>query len=99
WAAVQGIGNALATRAARVGAKETAQSAQQLKETAGDLFDASEASGVSFKPAAVETLGKRLKLAAGRINDKLRPKTAGYADELDELFKGQMSLEEFEEFR
>lgn len=76
-----------------------AKSSKELKAAAGDQFDASEASGVEFQPASVEKLGKRLKLAAGRASDKLRPKTSGYLDELDDLFTGKMSLEDFEEFR
>lgn len=69
------------------------------KAESSQLFNASENSGVRFVPQAVSSLGKRLKLAAGRINDKLRPKTAGYADEIDAVFNGEMSLEDFEEFR
>ncbi|MCA0276236.1 MAG: hypothetical protein LCH86_09540 [Proteobacteria bacterium] len=72
---------------------------RELKDASGDQFAASEMSGVSIKPKSVEKLGKRLKLAIGKPNDKLRPKTAGYFDELDDLFTGKMSLETFEEFR
>lgn len=77
---------------ARTGSKEA-------KAVSGDLFDASEMSGVRFKPDSVTTLGRRLKLAAGKLNEKLRPKTAGYADEIDQVFSGEMSLEDFEDFR
>lgn len=81
---------------ASAASKETSKA---MKAASGDLFEASEMSGVRFKPDSVTTLGKRLKLAAGKINDKLRPKTAGYADEIDQVFNGEMSLEDFEEFR
>ena len=99
------ISNSPAAKAAGKAISDTVSDATSrkassaLKQQSGDLYDASEASGVVFTPDAMGTLGKRLKLAAGRINDKLRPKTAGYADELEDIFNREMSLEDFEEFR
>ncbi len=98
---MEAVGNVISKLVAKKSAPPAAagQTSKEMKAASGDLFDASEASGVEFTDAAVEKLGKRLKLAVGRPNDKLRPKTAGYLDELDDLFTGKMSLEDFEEFR
>ncbi|GAA4108934.1 hypothetical protein ACFFTN_01525 [Aminobacter aganoensis] len=80
-------------------ASTAATTSRELKDAASDQFAASEMAGVDFNDTAVERLGKRLKLAVGKPNEKLRPKTAGYLDEMDDLFTGKMSLEDFEEFR
>lgn len=100
-AAFEVVGSKISELVARKNAAPAAatQTSRELKDAAGDQFAASEMSGVEFNDAAVEKLGKRLKLAIGKPNDKLRPKTAGYFDELDDLFTGKMSLEDFEEFR
>jgi hypothetical protein len=96
---VQGVGNAVATRATQKAVSATAPSADDLGNASQALYRASEAEGVRYQAPAIQGLGQRLKSAAGRINDRLRPKTAGFMDDVDNLFTSDMSLEEFDEFR
>lgn len=98
-ALMQTAGNALATRSARQTAAAAAPTSDDLANTAQQLYRASEAEGVRYKAPAVQHLGQNLKIAAGRINDKLRPKTAGFVDDIDGIFSGDMPLEVMDEFR
>lgn len=94
-----GIGGAVANRAARKAANAAAPSSDDLAREGRRLYDAFEREGVRYKTPAVQRLAGNLKAAAGRINDRLRPKTAGFMDDIDNLFQGDLSLEEFDEFR
>lgn len=97
--ALQSAGNALATRAARKAAQQAAPTSDDLASAAQRLYRASEAEGVNYKAPSVQRLGQNLKIAAGRINDRLRPKTAGFMDDVDNLFTGDVPLEVMDEFR
>lgn len=98
-AALQGVGNAISTRSARKAAEQAAPAADDLKSAAQSLYRQSEAEGVTIAQPAIQRLGGNLKLAAGRINDRLRPNTAGYMDDIEAMATGNMSLEAFDEFR
>ena len=97
--ALQVAGNALATRSARKAAQSATPSSDDLASTAQKLYRASEAEGVRYKAPAVTHLGANLKVAAGRVNDRLRPKTAGFVDDIDSMFNSDMPLEVMDEFR
>jgi len=107
WNAAKGAGFGAATGGAlgavgRIGARGAVPAAPTADDVAAQsraLYDASEAQGVTFKPQAVQRLSANLKLAAGRLNDRLRPMTAGFMDDIDAMSNGQMSLEAFDEFR
>lgn len=96
--AVGGALGAVGSIGAR-GAVPAAPTADDVASQAQALYRASEAQGVTFKPQAVQRLAGNLKIAAGRINDRLRPMTAGFMDDIDAMSNGNMSLEAFDEFR
>lgn len=97
--AVGAVGGALANRAARKAAPAVAPTSDDLAATSSALYAASEAQGVAFNPAATSRLGNNLKLAAGQLNEKLRPLTAGTVDDVNKMLGGQMSLKQIDEFR
>jgi len=97
--AFQMAGNALANRAANKAVQAATPTSDDLASVSQGLYRASEREGVRFKAPALKNLQTNLKMAAGRINDRLRPKTAGFMDDVDALFSGDMSLEAFDEFR
>lgn len=72
---------------------------QSLIEDANKLYKKSEAAGVRIKDKAMQRLGKNVMMAAGRQNDKLRPKAAGIVEDFADMMKRNVSLEEFDEFR
>ena len=96
--AIGAVGGALAGRAARK-SMPPAPTADDVLAQSQALYRASEAEGVRFADTGIKHLGNNLKMAAGRINDRLRPQTAGFMDEVDAMFNGEMSLEVFDEFR
>lgn len=98
--AVGAVGGALANRAGRKAMPVSATpGSDDLAATSNALYKASEAQGVAFTPAATQKLGNNLKLAAGQINDKLRPLTAGTVADVDKMLTGQMTLKQIDEFR
>jgi hypothetical protein len=97
--AVGAVGGALANRAARKAAPVAPPTSDDLAATSSALYRASEAQGVAFKPEATRKLANNLKVAAGQINDKIRPLTAGTVDDVDKMLSGQMTLKQIDEFR
>lgn len=95
---LQAAGNALATRSAQKVANTAAPTSDDLAAASQQLYRASEAEGVRYTAPAVDKLKNNLKFAAGRLNDRLRPKTAGFVDDIDSM-TGDMPLEVFDEFR
>lgn len=93
------IGGALANRSARQAANAAAPTADDLAQSSRQLYRAAEQEGVRFREPTVNVLRQNLKLAAGRVNDRLRPKTAGFLDDIDDMLKGDVPLEVFDEFR
>lgn len=96
--AIERVGRGLANRAARK-AMPAAPSSDDVAAQSQALYRASEAEGVQFADAAIKDLGQKLKVAAGDINDKLRPITSGTVDDIDNMLTGPMTLEKFDEFR
>jgi hypothetical protein len=97
--ALQTAGNALATRSARKAAAVATPASDDLKTASQSLYRASEREGVRYGAQPIQKLGANLKMAAGKLNDRLRPKTAGFIDDIDDRFTGDMSMEAFDEFR
>jgi hypothetical protein len=91
-----GIGGAMSNRGRQAA---TGPSADDLNTAANQLYRASEQEGVRFNAQATSKLGNNLKLAAGEINEKLRPLTSGTVDDIDKMLKGEMTLKQIDEFR
>lgn len=96
---VSKAGDMVASGLARRSANMAAPAADDLAVQRRALYAASEAEGVRFNGQPIQRLGVNLKIAAGRVNDKLRPKTAGFVDDIDSMFNGPLSLEQFDEYR
>lgn len=92
-------GGAIALRSARNAANAAAPTADDLAIASRRLYEAAENEGVRYGAQATDVLRNELRTAAGRINDRLRPKTAGFMDDIDNVFSGDVSLEAFDEFR
>lgn len=92
------VGGAVGRNAAKK-ALPAAPTADDVAAQAQALYRASEAQGVTFSQPAIKRLSDNLKYSAGRINDRLRPMTAGFMDDIDAMAGGNMTLEAFDEFR
>lgn len=97
--AVGAVGGALANRAARKMAPAAAPAADDIATASQALYTASEKQGVAFTPKATTHLKNNIKVAAGQLNEKLRPLTAGTVDDAEKMLSGQMSLKQIDEFR
>ena len=98
-AAAQKIGNSLSQRSANRKMASAAPAQEELARATNELYEASRQAGVTIKSGAMSKLRANIKLSAGRMNDKLRPMTAGIVEDAEELLTKNMSLEELDEFR
>ncbi|MBW3099236.1 hypothetical protein [Pseudohoeflea coraliihabitans] len=98
-AGVQKLGNTLATRRAGKAAGAAAPASDELKQATNALYQQARQAGVTIKPQATAKLAANLKLAAGNLNDKLRPNTSGIVDDLAEIAGQPMTLEQLDELR
>lgn len=96
---VGGVGGALANRGRSAAAAAAGSSSDDVAAASQQLYQASEQQGVRFNAQATSHLGQNLKLAAGEINDKLRPLTSGTVDDVDRMLRGEMTLKQIDEFR
>lgn len=96
---MQKVANGLANRAARKASMNAATPTDVLEQSKNALYRQSEQAGVTIKQSSLQGLAKNMKIAAGRLNDKIRPQTAGVVEDIDDLFSKNMSLEEFDEVR
>lgn len=78
--------------------------AQQLAPTVDELavktkgmYDKMRNSGAVIKSASVKKLKANLKISAGKVNDTLRPKTAGMIKEVENALKGNLDFEDLHE--
>ena len=93
------VGDMLASRLAKSAAQEAAPSVDDLTAASRALYDQADQAGVVIKPQAADDMINNMQLAAGRPNDKLRPKTAGLVEDLA-AEKGQpMTLARYHELR
>jgi hypothetical protein len=96
---VGGVGGALANRGRSAAAASAGSSSDDVAAASNRLYTVSEQQGVRFNSQATTRLGQNLKLAAGEINDKLRPLTSGTVDDVDRMLRGEMTLKQIDEFR
>lgn len=93
------VADALASRAARNTANAAAPTALELKDTSQALYRAADQSGVGVAQPAADRLLQNLELSAGRLNEKLRPRTAGIVEDINALKGKPMDLQTFHELR
>ena len=72
---------------------------EELGEEVTQLYTRAEQAGVTIRPNAMNALGRKVMSKAGRINEKLRPKTAGIVEEFAALMNRPATLQEFDEVR
>jgi hypothetical protein len=92
------IGNSLAKRAAKKIAPP-APALDDLAQQTDDLYRAARAQGVTINAPAVDKMVGNIQIAAGGINDKLRPNTAGIVEDALKLKGQNLTLEALDEFR
>jgi hypothetical protein len=93
------VGDALASRAARNAASAAAPAADELKAASKALYDQAYQSGVGLNAQSADNIVQNMTFAAGRINEKLRPKTAGIVEDVQALRGKPMDLQTFHELR
>ncbi|WP_049732866.1 hypothetical protein [Rhizobium ecuadorense] len=93
------VGDVLASRAARKAAGAAAPTADELKVASKSLYDQAYQSGVAIAPQAADNIVNNMTVAAGRINETLRPKTAGILADVQALRGKPMDLQTFHELR
>lgn len=98
-AAASKVGDALATRAARKAVQQAAPSADDLAMASNALYAQADQAGVTLKPQTTDRLVQNMKVAAGPLNDKLRPNTAGIVQDIEALRGQPMTLKQFDELR
>lgn len=92
-------GDLLASRAARKAASSVAPTADELKVASKALYDQAYQSGVGINARSADNIVQNMTFAAGRINEKLRPKTAGIVEDVQALRGKPMDLQTFHELR
>lgn len=98
-AAASKVGDALATRAARKAVQQSTPSVDDLAAASNALYTQADQAGVVLKPQTTDKLVQNMKLAAGPLNDKLRPRTAGIVQDIENLRGQPISLKQFDELR
>jgi len=71
----------------------------ELHEKAGTLFDRARASGAMVTPEGSKRLVQNMQLAAGRLNEKLRPNTMGLVEDLADFSGKPMDVQTLHELR
>lgn len=98
-AAASKVGDALATRAARKAVQQSAPSVDDLAMASNALYAQADQAGVTLKPQTTDRLVQNMKVAAGPLNDKLRPNTAGIVQDIEALRGQPITLKQFDELR
>lgn len=98
-AATSSVGDFLASKAAQKAAASAAPSIDDLTTSAQTLYRQAEQSGAAINPQSADQMINNMKVAGGRLNDKLRPRTAGVVDDLQAEMGKPMSIERFHELR
>lgn len=93
------VGDALASRAARNAANDAAPSARELADASQQLYDQAYQAGVAVEPNAANRMFQNMRMAGGRINENLRPQTAGLIDDINALQGQPIDLQRFHELR
>lgn len=93
------VGDALASRAARNTANNAAPTAQELADASQQLYDQAYQSGVALEPNSANRMLQNMRIAGGRVNENLRPHTAGLIDDINALQGQPIDLQRFHELR
>lgn len=93
------VGDALASRAARNTANAAAPTAEQLNDASQNLYRQANAAGVSLEQNAATRLFQNMRMAGGRVNENVRPQTAGLIDEINAMQGQPIDLERFHDLR
>lgn len=93
------VGDALASRAARRAANDAAPTAQELADASQQLYDQAYQSGVALEPNSANRMLQNMRMAGGRVNENLRPHTAGLIDDINALQGQPIDLQRFHELR
>ena len=97
-AGIRKVGGSVARRLSNAPKPQIIPSSQ-LADEASALYRQAEQSGVTIKPSAMSRALANMEISAGRINEKLRPKTAGIVEEIQSLKNKPITLEELDELR
>lgn len=97
-AGLEGTGRYFARRAASKAAPQ-AQTSADLADASRDLYTKADQSGAIISPKASTRLVANAKLAAGRVNERLHPKTLGMVERLSHYDGRPLKLGEFDELR
>lgn len=71
----------------------------ELTQATDDFYARSRAAGVTIKQPSFDKLANNMQLAAGRLNEKLRPGTAGIVEDVMALKGRNITLEELDDLR
>lgn len=110
WGALTGagtglLGEGLAAGVGKVASKflpknlPAAPATEDLAAASSALYEKARQSGVSIKTQSFDNLANDVQAAAGRINEKLRPETAGIAEEVMAMKGKPLDLQGFDELR
>lgn len=98
-AGLQKLGNTLATRSVTKQATKNVPDTDALGQASQALYQKAEQAGVTIKAPAFNRALQNMKVAAGRVNEKLQPKTVAVLDYVGELQGRNVSLSELDELR
>lgn len=98
-AAASKVGDMLATRLAKGAARATAPTADDLAAASDALYTQADQAGIALKPQTTDRLVTNMKIAAGNLNENLRPRTAGVVQDIADLQGKPITLKEFDELR
>jgi hypothetical protein len=76
-----------------------APAVEELATASKNLYSKARSAGIAVKPGALDRVANNVEFAAGNINEKLRPKTAGIVDEMQAMKGKPLDLERLDEFR
>lgn len=98
-AAASKVGDMLATRLAKGASRAAAPTTDDLAAASNSLYTQADQAGVVLKPQTTDRLVTNMKIAAGNLNENLRPRTAGVVQDLADLQGKPITLKEFDELR
>lgn len=98
-AAASKVGDMLATRLAKGASQAAAPTTDDLAAASNALYTQADQAGVALKPQTTDRLVTNMKIAAGNLNENLRPRTAGVVQDLADLQGKPITLKEFDELR
>jgi hypothetical protein len=98
-AAASKAGDMLATRFAKSASQAAAPTTDDIAAASNALYRQADQAGITLKPQTTDRLVANMKIAAGNLNDNLRPRTAGVVQDLADLQNKPLTLQQFDELR